>query len=130
VRFTAYDVCVPVHGKDVLPRVDELNYWKVRNALERILNLLVTEPQIAQVPSLPPRPPVLCPGCAHRNVFYMVKKTERKSVKPSDIGCYTLGALDPLKAIDTCIAMGASVGLGERYGQKLKKEKGRSFYHR
>ena len=103
---------VPVHGKDVLPRVDELSYWKVRNALESILNIPVTEPRIAQVPSLPPRPPVLCPGCAHRNVFYMVKKTERKSVKPSDIGCYTLGALDPLKAIDTCIAMGASVGLG------------------
>jgi len=41
--------------KDVLPRVDELSYWKVRNALERILNLPVTEPQIAQVPSLPPR---------------------------------------------------------------------------
>jgi len=51
----------------------------------------------------------------------MVKKTERKSVKPSDIGCYTLGALDPLKAIDTCIAMGASVGLGAVW-QKLKRK--------
>jgi indolepyruvate ferredoxin oxidoreductase alpha subunit len=114
VKATLYDagINVPVHGKDLLPRVDEFNYWKVRSAIESVTNLPRTAPEIATVPSLPPRPPVLCPGCAHRNVFYAVKKLERKAVKPSDIGCYTLGALDPLKGIDTCIAMGASVGLG------------------
>ncbi|WP_018963433.1 indolepyruvate ferredoxin oxidoreductase subunit alpha [Coprothermobacter platensis] len=105
-------VSIPVHGKDVLPRVDELGYWKVRNALERVAGMQITYADISQVPQLPPRPPVLCPGCSHRNVFYAIKKLERKAVKPSDIGCYTLGAMDPLKAIDTCIAMGASVGLG------------------
>lgn len=102
---------VTVHGKDILPRVDELGYWKVRNAIEHALGLSLTKPEVSQVPQLPPRPPVLCPGCAHRNVFYAVKKVDRSAVKPSDIGCYTLGAMEPLKAIDTCIAMGASVGL-------------------
>lgn len=55
-----------------------------------------------------PRPPVLCPGCPHRGVFFQLKK-ERGHVF-GDIGCYTLGALPPLNAMDTCLDMGASIG--------------------
>ncbi len=59
--------------------------------------------------SLPPRPPLMCPGCPHRPVFHTLKKI--KAVVTGDIGCYTLGALRPLAAMDTCVCMGASVGM-------------------
>ena len=58
---------------------------------------------------LPIRPPVLCPGCPHRSVFYVLKKLNL--IVCGDIGCYTLGALQPLQAIDTCICMGAGVSM-------------------
>ncbi|MCR4614662.1 MAG: indolepyruvate ferredoxin oxidoreductase subunit alpha [Clostridiales bacterium] len=57
--------------------------------------------------SVPGRPPVLCPGCPHRGLFYALKKL--KVTVSGDIGCYTLGALEPLGMLDTCICMGASV---------------------
>lgn len=58
---------------------------------------------------LPPRPPMLCPGCPHRGVFYVLAKMG--AVVTGDIGCYTLGALPPLSAMDSCICMGASIGM-------------------
>lgn len=58
---------------------------------------------------IPPRPPVLCPGCPHRAVFYMINKLGLTSM--GDIGCYTLGALPPLNAVDTTLCMGASIGM-------------------
>ncbi|HOM44030.1 MAG TPA: thiamine pyrophosphate-dependent enzyme, partial [Bacillota bacterium] len=59
------------------------------------------------------RPPVLCPGCPHRGFFYTMSK-KKNTVITSDIGCYTLGGMDPLNAVDTCICMGAgySAGMG------------------
>jgi indolepyruvate ferredoxin oxidoreductase alpha subunit len=57
---------------------------------------------------LPPRFPVLCAGCSHRGIFYVLKK--KKYIVAGDIGCYTLSVLPPLEAMDTCICMGASVG--------------------
>lgn len=57
---------------------------------------------------LPTRPPVLCPGCSHRGVFYTLAKL--KATVTGDIGCYTLGAFAPLSAMDTTICMGASIG--------------------
>lgn len=59
--------------------------------------------------SLPPRPPLMCPGCPHRPVFDALRKL--KAVVTGDIGCYTLGALRPLAAMDTCVCMGASIGM-------------------
>ncbi len=56
---------------------------------------------------VPGRPPVLCPGCPHRGVFYVLSKM--KVFVSGDIGCYTLGALPPLGALDTTLCMGASV---------------------
>lgn len=56
---------------------------------------------------IPGRPPVLCAGCPHRGLFYALKKL--KLFVSGDIGCYTLGALQPLGMIDTCICMGASI---------------------
>ncbi len=61
----------------------------------------------APVPPVPPRPPVLCPGCPHRGIFYVLSKL--KLFVSGDIGCYTLGALPPLGALDTTLCMGGSV---------------------
>ena len=58
---------------------------------------------------LPMRPPVLCPGCPHRE-FYKALKAAQPSFTAGDIGCYTLGAMPPLSAMDTCLCMGASIG--------------------
>ena len=57
--------------------------------------------------AIPPRPPVMCAGCPHRGLFYTLKKN--KVTVLGDIGCYTLGAVAPLQAVDTVICMGASV---------------------
>jgi len=57
---------------------------------------------------IPQRPPVLCAGCPHRSVFYILKKL--KAVVMGDIGCYTLSVLPPLDALDSCLCMGAGIG--------------------
>lgn len=64
---------------------------------------------------LPPRPPALCPGCPHRVVFKELSRL--KAIVTGDIGCYTLGALPPLAAMDACVDMGASVSMA--HGMEL-----------
>lgn len=66
---------------------------------------------------LPPRPPLLCPGCPHRGVFWALGKL--RAVVLGDIGCYTLAALPPLSAMDSCVCMGASVSMA--HGLALAK---------
>jgi len=68
------------------------------------------EPMTSDVPS---RPPMLCPGCPHRGVFRALR--EMDAVVTGDIGCYTLGALAPLNAMDTCVCMGASIGMAHGF---------------
>ncbi|OGC43890.1 indolepyruvate ferredoxin oxidoreductase subunit alpha [candidate division WOR-3 bacterium RBG_13_43_14] len=84
----------------------------------------------------PVRPPVLCPGCPHRGVFYIINKLNL--VATGDIGCYTLSALPPLNAMDTCICMGASItnahgldkALGKEFSNKMVAVLGDStFFH-
>jgi indolepyruvate ferredoxin oxidoreductase alpha subunit len=65
------------------------------------------------------RKPVLCPGCPHRSVFWLLKKI--KAVVTGDIGCYTLGALPPLGALHTCLCMGAGITFFEGIKKALKK---------
>lgn len=62
-----------------------------------------------RIDGLPPRPPLMCPGCPHRGVFHGLAKM--RAVITGDIGCYTLAALPPLRAMDSCVCMGASVGM-------------------
>lgn len=68
---------------------------------------------------VPVRPPVLCPGCPHRGTFYVLKKMGLNVC--GDIGCYTLGAVAPLGAIDSVVCMGASVGMS--FGMALARGK-------
>ena len=69
-----------------------------------------------------PRPPVLCPGCPHRGMFMALKKL--KVAVTGDIGCYTLGVLQPLNALDSCICMGASIGSAIGMDRVQGSEKG------
>ncbi len=91
-----------VTGKELFGLLGEFSQSTVREKiLRRSAETMEVEAQ------LPGRPPVLCPGCPHRGIFFLLKKL--KCNVSGDIGCYTLGALQPLGAIDTCICMGASV---------------------
>jgi indolepyruvate ferredoxin oxidoreductase alpha subunit len=69
----------------------------------------------SDMPEVPPRPPVLCPGCPHRSVFHLLNK--RRVPVAGDIGCYTLGLLPPLSAIHTCGCMGAGIGVAHGAAQ-------------
>lgn len=68
----------------------------------------VSTEETKSLASLPQRPPVLCPGCPHRDLFQALKAAHPRFVT-GDIGCYTLGANPPLEALDTCLCMGASI---------------------
>ena len=76
----------------------------------------VREPE---TPALPVRPPVLCAGCPHRASFYAVKTAMKgsKAVFCGDIGCYTLGNAMPLDMVDTCLCMGAGLGIAQGIGR-------------
>ena len=71
--------------------------------------------ELAEMPELPVRPPVLCAGCPHRASFYDVKcaMKGKKTIFCGDIGCYTLGNAMPLDMVDTCLCMGAGLGIAQ-----------------
>ena len=113
-------------GLKVVPHKTELNMLEL-NA-DRLQNLRhellgdVPEAKAAAIDaSLPTRPPVLCAGCGHRGVFYVLHKLG--ATVTGDIGCYTLGAFPPLSAMDSTICMGASIG--NAAGMKKAGLKGR-----
>lgn len=93
-------------GKEKLPLVGELNPDIVERAF------LGTEREVFTTDKkLPNRPPVLCPGCPHRGLYYVLGR-QKNAIVTTDIGCYTLGSAPPLNAGDTCICMGASITAG------------------
>ena len=89
-------------GKELFPNIDELMPLNVAAKLAE-----VWEVGVKLDSAIPPRPPVMCAGCPHRGLFYTLKKN--KLTVLGDIGCYTLGAVAPLQAVDSVICMGASV---------------------
>jgi indolepyruvate ferredoxin oxidoreductase alpha subunit len=129
---------LPVAGKELVPRVDELSSAIVAHTVGSRVAALAPElvsPALAQAArapeaaakaaaELPGRPPLMCPGCPHRGVFYVLKKLGL--VVAGDIGCYTLGATPPLQAMDTCICMGASLGVA----MGMEKARGPEFARR
>ncbi len=92
---------IKVLGKELTGLQGELSVSKIRALFGG-----VKEESAA---NLPARPPVLCPGCPHRAAFHVLKRL--KLTVFGDIGCYTLGALPPLSALDACLCMGASIGM-------------------
>ena len=77
--------------------------------------------EIAAPAAAPGRPPILCPGCPHRSVYYVLNKLKLHAA--GDIGCYTLGAVAPLSVVDTTICMGASIS--SLHG--IEKAKGKEY---
>ncbi len=92
-----------VTGKDLLPMIDEFSQNLISDAFgkETGESLSIDDP-------IPNRPPVMCAGCPHRGLFYTLKKNNCTVL--GDIGCYTLGAVPPLGAIEMTLCMGASIG--------------------
>ena len=89
-------------GKDMFPCIDEFS----QNLVAEKLGISV-EPGTKLDAAIPARPPVMCAGCPHRGLFYTLAKNKVTAL--GDIGCYTLGAVPPLGALDTTICMGASI---------------------
>lgn len=93
---------VKTEGKSIFGNTDELS----QNIIREKLSLSVPETKKTN-DIIPNRPPVMCAGCPHRGLFYTLKKNNLTVL--GDIGCYTLGAVAPLSAMDATICMGASV---------------------
>ena len=113
-------------GKSIFPMCDEFDPRVVRESaieaglLPESARVPLADPVLsgeegAYKPEVPPRPPVLCPGCPHRSVFHVLNK--RRVPVAGDIGCYTLGLLPPLSAIHTCGCMGAGIGVAHGAAQ-------------
>lgn len=96
-------------GKNLTGVQGDLSARKIASAMGRA----VAEPFPAE--TLPGRPPVMCAGCPHRGPFYILSRL--KLHVTGDIGCYTLGALKPLSALDTTLCMGASVGMAQGFAR-------------
>jgi indolepyruvate ferredoxin oxidoreductase alpha subunit len=112
---------IAVEGKNLFPRTGELD----PQVIERGVRGSSRFKSFFPVPDgLPVRPPIMCPGCPHRSVFYVLHKL--KAIVTGDIGCYTLGAMPPFEAMDACLCMGASIGaaLG------MEKARGSEFARR
>ncbi len=109
-------------GRDVVPGIMELSVDRLLAARA----LLEGRPVHEHKPSafsdrLPPRPPVLCPGCPHRGIFYSLSK--REVLVTGDIGCYSLGAFPPLDRMDSILCMGAGISMAhglEKAGEPCK----------
>ena len=106
---------VEVSGKDLLPLLDEFS----QNQIAGIMGKEVPE-GVALDENIPVRPPVMCAGCPHRGLFYTLSKN--KCTVMGDIGCYTLGAVAPLSAMDVTACMGASISSIHGFNKALGKE--------
>lgn len=104
-----------VNGKDLLPICGEFSQNMIASCLGEDV------PEYKKLDeTLPVRPPVMCAGCPHRGLFYTLAKN--KVTVLGDIGCYTLGAVAPLNAIETTLCMGASISSVHGFNKALGKE--------
>ncbi|NLN65961.1 MAG: indolepyruvate ferredoxin oxidoreductase subunit alpha [Clostridiaceae bacterium] len=109
---------IPCIGKEKLPVLGEYSASLLKESVLGINPGGKTDINL----DVPARPPVLCPGCPHRGVFYVLKKNKLRV--SGDIGCYTLGTLAPLEAMDSCVCMGASIGIAHGMEKALGREAG------
>lgn len=104
---------VMCEGKNLFSKQGELSVAIIK---EKLLGVQTKAEKL----DLPVRPPVMCAGCPHRGVFYILNKL--KLTVSADIGCYTLGAQPPLAAVDTVLCMGASVGMAHGFEKARGRE--------
>jgi indolepyruvate ferredoxin oxidoreductase alpha subunit len=104
-----------VEGRPEAYRFGELS-------VDRVKRILAAD--ASPEPAAPPgKPPQLCQGCPHRSVFTALRNLD--CIVASDIGCYTLAVLPPFEAVDTCVCMGASIGVGLGLRHALPPEEAR-----
>ena len=96
------NIGVNVEGKSLFSMIGEFS----QNTVAKALGLPVKEGYVLEE-TIPVRPPVMCAGCPHRGMYYTLSKNKITVI--GDIGCYTLGAVAPLSAVDSTLCMGASV---------------------
>ena len=101
-----------VAGKDVFPLVSEFSQTLLAKVLKG-----EEKPYVTVDDAIPVRPPVMCAGCPHRGIFYTLSRN--KVTVLGDIGCYTLAAGAPLRAIEMCLCMGASIGAVHGFNKAL-----------
>ena len=104
-----------VSGKDIFPMMGEISQNMVA---EKLLGKKAEFEVLEE--ELPVRPPVMCAGCPHRGLFYALSK--QKITVLGDIGCYTLGAVAPLSAMDMTLCMGASISAIHGFNKALGEE--------
>ena len=97
-------------GKDVLPRLGELSPEVLRRGVARLRGEASPEVDALPAQQVFPRPPTMCVACPHLGIYYTLSQLKNIIIS-GDIGCYTLGAGHPWNALDTCISMGASMGM-------------------
>lgn len=101
---------IKVYGKEIFPVCGEFSQNLVRRCINEKFPEIISSSDNLKVQSIsdpiPPRPPVMCAGCPHRGIFYILKKLN--CMVYGDIGCYTLGAVAPLNSMDLNVCMGAS----------------------
>ena len=106
---------IPVEGKPEEFRFGELTVDRVQQIITR---------NYREVPPPPPgKPPQLCARCPHRIAFSILSRLD--CIVAGDIGCYTLGVMPPFEAMDTCVCMGASIGVGLGLRHALPTEQAR-----
>lgn len=110
---------VKCEGKELFTLLGE---YTARLIKEKLTNEALPEVAFdaSKLPVVPGRPPVLCAGCPHKGLFLALKRL--KVNVTGDIGCYTLGALPPMQAVDTVICMGASVGMAHGFDKATDHE--------
>ncbi len=96
-----------VEGKSLFPRSGEFSPDVIRAGLEKAGILKASRPRLPVTVQAMPRPPLLCAGCPHTGAYMALRALNARV--SGDIGCYTLAAVEPLKAIDTSVAMGSSI---------------------
>jgi len=101
---------IAVIGKDILPLQGELSPAVLKPAIARLLGESLPETQSSAAMQVFPRPPTMCVACPHLGVYYTLSQVRNLNIS-GDIGCYTLGAGHPWQAMDTCVSMGASMGI-------------------
>ena len=105
---------IDCHGKDLITNQGELNTAIVRQSIDPS-----SAKELFAPVELPNRPPNMCAGCPHRGIFFNLSRM--KVFVSGDIGCYTLGFLPPLSAMDSCVCMGASVSIAHGMEKALGK---------
>ena len=116
---------IEVTGKSLFSAIGEFSQKTIRDAFVKEGFAVADIPEAqGEAPAVPGRPPMMCSGCPHRGMYYTLVKN--KITVLGDIGCYTLGAVAPLNALDSTLCMGASVsgihGFNAARGKETEKK--------